>query len=245
MNDILDVLIRTLVAYFALLVLTRIAGRKQMAHLTFFDYITGITIGSIAGGMIFDLELELWLGVVAITAWFALLIFTDIVTLKLVPARKIFTSEPLLVILNGQILEENLGKKYYNINDLLMKLRSQGVFDPSQVAVGIVEENGKLSILKKAENEPLTPMSSMAPPPPHSPEALNMIGKEIIIDGKVMKENLRAANISEEWLEKQLKASGIDDYAQVAVAMLKPDGNLYIDLKKDIVPESQRQGYLW
>lgn len=245
MNDIADVLVRTLVAYFALLVLTRIAGRKQMAHLTFFDYITGITIGSIAGGMIFDLELELWLGVVAITAWFALLIFTDVITLKMVPARKLFTAEPLLVIHNGQILEENLGKKYYNINDLLMELRSQGVFDPSQVAVGIIEENGKLSILKKVENEPVTPASAIVPPQPHSALALNMIGKEIIIDGKLVVENLQAANISEAWLAEQLKASGIDDYGQVAVAMLKPDGNLYIDLKKDIAPESQRQGYLW
>ncbi|MBP2651023.1 MAG: hypothetical protein H6Q74_1848 [Firmicutes bacterium] len=232
--ELWNLIFRTTVAFFVLLLLIRLIGRKQISQLTFFDYITGITIGSIAGVVAIDTAIPLLAGMIPLVVWFFWIMVINILTLKSVPARKFIDGAPIMVIYDGKILEKNLGLKYYNINDLLMELREIGIFDPSEVQVAIAEPDGKLSALKKSHYQPLTVKDMNLPPAPQA--ASWFAGKELIIDGKVMEDNLTTFGIQRDWLNQQLQSQGITSTSEVLLATITPQGTLYLDKKKDPLP---------
>lgn len=151
MNDLLSIFFRTSLILGLLLIVTRILGRRTLIQLTFFDFVVGITIGNIAVLIISDKSVDILLivaSLMTVTIWVLIISF---VSMKSITARKILEAQPILVIYKGRILEDNLSKRYYNINDLLELLREQEVFSPSQVEAALIETDGALSILKKAD----------------------------------------------------------------------------------------------
>jgi len=206
-------------------------GRKQIAQLTFFDYVTGISIGSIAAVVAVDQSIELDVLIASLSVWTICMMITNYLTKNSVPARKIIDSHPVVVIHNGKILEEQLGRMHYNIDDLLMQLRIQSVFDPSEVELGIMEPNGELSIKKRPQfstvtNQDLNIIQS-------APLASEFTGRQLIVDGIVIDKELETLGVSTQWLSDQLKLQGIVDITDILVASIKPDGTLYIDKKID------------
>lgn len=121
---------------------------------------------------------------------------------------------PTVIIQEGKILENNLKKVKFDINDMLEEIREQGYFDISQIEYAIMEADGKFSILPKSEYRPLTTkdMNLKA-----SKEGLCA---NVIIDGKIMKNNLNLCNKNEEWLLKQLKVKGYSDLENILLATL-------------------------
>lgn len=237
-TEILNIALRTSLGFLVLFALTHLMGRKSISELTFFDYINGITIGSMAASMAVDESITVVSGVTSLGVWTLWVMIVNLITLKSVPARKIIDSEPMMVIHNGKILEDNLGKRYYNVQDLLMQLRMQGVFDPNEVEVGIMEPTGELSILKKASFQAVTAQDLNLSP--NNPGATEFIGKELVVDGKIIEKNLTENNLTKQWLESQLKSQGINDLTEVILASINPDGTLYVDKKEDQAPRNQR-----
>lgn len=137
----------------------------------------------------------------------------------------------VLVIYDGKILEEYLGRMHYNIDDLLMQLRIQNVFDPSEIELGIMEPNGELSIKKKPQFSAVTnqDLNIMKP----APLASRFTGRQLIVDGVVADKELEALGVSKQWLLDQLKLQGVADVSEILVASIKPDGTLYWDKKSD------------
>lgn len=225
-NEILEVLTHSLAVFFLLILLTRLIGKKFLAQMTFFDFVTGIIIGTIGGAYV-TTEVEgiyVLLSPIILTI---LVILTGFFTLKSVPARKLIEGEPLVMIQNGKIFEENLRKIRYNLDDLMMQLREKGVFDLDEVEFAILETHGQLSILKKSQNLPVTPKD------------LNISTKykgassEIIRDGRIVEQNLKQNNLTHEWLYNELASRNIKNIREVFLASLSTDGNLYVDLRKD------------
>ncbi|WP_093792614.1 YetF domain-containing protein [Sporomusa acidovorans] len=237
MEDIMDIVIRTSLGFVILFILTHIAGRKAVSQLTFFDYVNGITIGSIAAAMAVDSSIGMVAGVVSLGVWTVWIMIINFITLKSVPARKLIDSEPIMVIHNGKILEDNLGKRYFNVHHLLKQLRMRGVFDPNEIEVGIMESNGHLSILKKAQFQPVTAkdlnLSS------RGAAASQFVGKELVVDGTVIEKNLTESGLTRQWLESQLQSQGVTDLNEVTLATINPDGTLYVDKKSDQAPLNQ------
>lgn len=238
MEDIMDIVIRTSLGFVLLFILTHIAGRKAISQLTFFDYVNGITIGSIAAAMAVDSSIGIVTSLVSLGVWTGWIMIVNFITLRSVPARKLIDSEPIMVIHNGKILEDNLGKRYFNVHHLLKQLRMRGVFDPSEIEVGIMESNGHLSILKKSQFRPVTAkdlnLSSQGP------VASQFIGKELVVDGEVIEKNLTENGFTRQWLESQLQSQGVIDLKEVTLAIINPDGTLYVDEKRDQAPLNQR-----
>ncbi|GMA99325.1 DUF421 domain-containing protein [Pelosinus sp. IPA-1] len=227
----MELFLRVTLAFWVLLTLTRIMGRKQVSQLTFFDYVTGISIGSIAAVLAVDKDIPLVTGILGLVIWTTWAMILNIGTLKSIPLRKYIDGEPIMVIHNGKILEQNIGSKYYNVNDLMMELRENGVFDPSEVQIGIAEPDGKLSILKKPQLQPITPKDLNIQ---HStPNSHLAVGKELIIDGNIIMENLTVNKVDAKWLQQQLNNHGIVDISQIMIATMTPQGTLYIDKKQD------------
>ncbi len=227
MNEWLVVLVRSIIGFFSLLIFTRIIGKEQISQLTFFDYVLGITIGSIAASLTTDLSSRAWPHWVGLITWAALGYLMEIITLKWRYAAKVLEGEPDVVIMNGKILEKSLKKAKYRASDIIELLRNQGIFDLNEVSYAIIESNGQLSVLKKAENQPLTPKD------------MNIqvkdvgINIELIYDGILFTENLKQLNKTQAWLMEQLKAKGINDVSDVFLAIFNPDGSLYIDKYDD------------
>ncbi|PKM80788.1 MAG: hypothetical protein CVU89_12685 [Firmicutes bacterium HGW-Firmicutes-14] len=194
--------------------------------MTFFDFVTGITIGTIGGAYV-TTEVRGHYVLLSPIILTALVVLIGYVTLKSTPARKLIEGEPLVVIQNGKIFEENMRKIRYNMDDLMMQLREKGVFNLSEVESAVLEPHGKLSVLKKSQHLPITPKDlNMA-------TAYKGVSSEIIRDGHIVEQNLKQNNLTHEWLYNELSAKNIKDIREIFLATLSTDGNLYVDLRND------------
>jgi len=227
LNEGLVVVVRSVIGFFSLLIFTRIIGKEQISQLTFFDYVLGITIGSIAASLTTDLSSRAWPHWVGLLVWAALGYLMEVITLKWRYAAKVLEGEPDIIIMNGKILEKSLKKAKYRASDILELLRNQGIFNLNEVSYAIIESNGKLSVLKKPENQPLTPKTMNIQV---KDEGMSI---ELIYDGILFTENLTQISKNKAWLMEQLKAEGINDISEVFLAVFNPDGTLYVDKYDD------------
>lgn len=227
MNEGLIVLVRGIISFFSLLIFARILGKQQISQLTFFDYILGITIGSTASTLTTDLTSRAWPHWVGLITWSGLSIILQIITLKSKAASDYLDGVPTVVIQNGEILEDAMKKARYRLSDLLEQLRDKDVFDLTQVAFAILEKDGQLSVLKKAQFQTVTPKDLNLKPNQAS------LGSELIYDGVVLEQNLKSINKNTKWLHKQLKKYNVKHPSEVFVATFNPPDSLYVDLYKD------------
>lgn len=218
----LDILFRSIIAFAVLLLSTRLMGRKQLSQITFFDYIVGITIGSIAASMAVDESIPLADGVIALVVWCALPIIIGTLALNNLKFRTLIDGVPKILIQNGVILNENLKKEKYNIGDLLMQLRDKEIFDISEVEFAVLEPNGTLSVLKKSESQCPTKKDLNI-----SSEQAELM-TELIIDGEILQEHLKSIGKDKDWLLKELSKINVTDIKNIVFAGLLPDGKIYV-----------------
>ena len=226
LNEHLNLVFRSLVTYFVLLIFTRAMGRKQISKLTFFDYIVGITIGSIAGVVAMDKSVKIIDGVLSIGIWSLLTIVISEITLKNINLRLIIDSEPLLIIDKGKVIYKNMKKARYNMGDLLMQLRNKDVFNITEVEIAILEPDGKLSILKKSEFSMVTAGDMKI----QNPKAGMMV--DLILDGNILSSHLSQILKDENWLMSELKARKIKSIKDVIFAGIQADEQIYIVTKE-------------
>lgn len=229
MDTVMTTSLRTLVGFFVLLFLTRVLGKKQLSQMTFFTYITGIALGNIAGDMVVHRDIKLIDGITGLTLWALLTLTVEYISLKSSKARVLLDGEPTIVIKNGSILEKALASNKLNMDDLSMLLRTKNIFSVKEVDYAVLEPNGQLSVLKKIENEPVTKKDAQIVPTPRK-----YIPTELVVDGKIVRKNLQELNLSQEWLDNQLKMSGVAAIEEVFFAELQSDGSLYIDKRVDL-----------
>ncbi len=227
MNIYLETLLRTLLSIAVLLILCRLDGAKQISQLTFYDYIVGITAGSIAASLCTDRELSIWIALIGIVLFMLSSMLFSFLTNKSIMLRRLITGKPIMLIDQGNILYDGLKRIRFDINDLLRELRSQGYFDITQINYAILESNGMLSVLPKAADRPATAAEAGLTP------AENGIKANIIIDGKILKNNLKAMNKDEAWLNGELNAQKIQRIKDILLATLSDKGELNVYLKEN------------
>jgi uncharacterized membrane protein YcaP (DUF421 family) len=230
-------MIRSFVSFFALLILVRLMGKQQVAELNFFDYVVGITIGSIASTLSVQVNQNTTATLVGMGIWTILPILLAYLSLHNIWVRKVFEGEATVVVENGKILEKHLGKLRLTTDDLISQLRSQGVFNVADVEFALFETNGSLSVQKKSQKQPLTPSDL------NLPTQYEGLPTNLIEDGIILVDALRSLNLSKAWLHHQLKKQNIQEVSQVSLAQLDTKGNLYVDLQGDqpyfIIPTTQ------
>lgn len=222
----LEIALRAVGAYIGMLVITRLLGKEQIKELSPGDFVNAIAIGSIAAEMASDHKENVLYYIIAITIFGGLTYFTNLMSFKYRTARKLLEGEPTVIIHNGKILEKNMAKERYSIDNLTMQLREKDVFNIADVEFAILEPNGLLSVLLKSNKLSLTPSDL------NISTQYKGISSELIIDGKVVAQNLAQNNLSEQWLMEQLKQQGIN-LNQVNFASLDTSGQLYIDKIQD------------
>ena len=225
MDGYIEILIRAAGAFIGLLALTLFMGRKQLSQITFFDYVVGITIGSIAAVLAVDKSVGVIDGIIALLVWCAMPIIIGYVALKNIAFRRLIDGEPRIVIQNGRIINKNMGKDRYNMGDLLMQLRDKGIFDISKVEFAILEPNGKLSVLKKPQSSPGAPQNIS--------QGYKGLMTELIIDGHIIKEHLNIIGKDTKWLLGQLENRNVLNVYDVMFFGYMADGQIYISIKTD------------
>lgn len=235
MEETWVVAVRSIIAFLTLIIYTRVLGKQQMGNLTYFDYINGITIGSIAGTFATDLSSKSWIHFVALTIFTIITIIFQYITLKNRTISKLMDSDPTLIIQNGKILEQNLSKMRVKFDELTMMLRQKDVFDITTLDYAILEPDGSLSVVLKPENQPVTAKDMHMHPPK------SKLMTEIIIDGLLIKQNLEERHKDINWLSEQLKKQNIT-IQDIAFAAILPNDKLYVDLFKDKITEKIDMG---
>ncbi|MFJ7731685.1 YetF domain-containing protein [Lysinibacillus sp. NPDC097231] len=219
----LVIIIQTVIAFFVLLALTRFLGKKQLSHLTFFNYVTGITIGSIAANMVVLTTSQYKKYLISLIVWCALTFIISYISLKSGKIRVILDGQPTIIIKKGKIDKKALSRTHVNIDDLTMMIRQYQVFSITEIDYAILEPNGRLSILKKPEFQG-TQKSDMQ----ILPASPAFIPTEIITDGKLLEQNLLEVGKSKEWLNNELKKANIKAIEDVFYAEIQPDGKMFI-----------------
>lgn len=221
-----EMIIRSTFAFFAILLLARIIGKKQLSQLTFFHYVTGITFGSIAAEISAIVETPFLDGLVSLIWWTVLTLLVTFLTLKSKKARVLFDDKPMVVIQDGQLLPQNLKKSRLHTDELAMLLREQSIFSFDEVHYAVFETNGQLSVLKKPAARSATKQDVRADVsvPPIFPI-------ELVSDGQIIYENLQEYDLTEEWLLKKLRNKNIEAVSDVYFAQLLENGSLYISMK--------------
>lgn len=224
MPELVLILIRSIVAFLLLLIMTRIMGKKQISQLTFFDYCVGITIGSIAATMSVDQNVKIANGLLALLVWGLFPIILAYASLKSIHFSKIIDGKAAIIIKNGEILQKSMKKNMFTIDELMLSLREKGVFKVSNVEMAVLETNGKLSVMLKSDQQPLTPHTLGIPTEQeHGPTIL-------IMDGQLLKNGLKERGYSKEWLLAEVQKQGAKDFTEVFLAQLDSFGNVYVDL---------------
>lgn len=222
-----EMITRTTVTFTVLLFLARMLGKEQLSQLTFFNYVTGITIGSIAGEIVAHDDTHYLNAITSLVWWSILTIFVGYITMKSDKLKEILDDKPATVIKDGKILEKELKTSRLPMGDLMMLLRLQGVFSVKEVHYAVLETNGELSIFKKVSQQPATKQDVKA-----STTIPKYMPSQIISDGKIVKKNLHELSLTEEWVMNELKKQGIQNVKEVFYAEIETNGSLHID-KRD------------
>jgi uncharacterized membrane protein YcaP (DUF421 family) len=228
MEESLVVIVRACIAFFTMLIYARLIGKQQIGNLTMFDYINGITIGSIAGTLATDLSTKAFIHWLALTTFIILTVVLQFTNIKSRYLSKVINSEPVTLMQQGKILEDNLHKTRITKDELMVQLRSKNIFDPTEVEVALLEPDGSLSVLPKTEFQAVNKRDM------DIPIQRAKITTEVIVDGVLIKENLRQRLKNQAWLEQQLQRKGISNWKkEVSYAAILPNETLYVDKYED------------
>lgn len=221
------IIFKPTIAFILLLILARILGKKQMSQMTFFNYVTGITIGSLAANIITYNDESIWEEVIGLIWWCALTALLAYITLKSAKLRLIIDGQPALLVKNGIFQEKELKSTRISLEDFTMMLREQNIFSIKEVDYAILEPNGKLSILKVQDQ--LNVIRKDMNIPTSEPKYLP---SELIIDGRIVYKNLSDYGLNTQWLENELRHLKIDKAENVFYAEIQSDGTLYVAIKQ-------------
>lgn len=222
MKEIITIIIRCVIALTVLFTITKILGKKQVSQLSLFDYVIGISIGNFAAEIIINMETKFINGILAMIMFGLMAYIVDYLTLKSIILRRLFMGVPTTLIQKGKILEQNLKKVKFDTNDLLEECRSKGYFDISEIEYAVMESKGTLSILPKGEYKPVNIKDMNLKPKKQG------LVSNVIIDSKIMKNNLENMNKDENWLEQKLKEKGYKNKENILLATLDINEKLTI-----------------
>lgn len=224
---LLDTMFRSIMAVFALEILARINGPKQISQLSFYDYITGITIGSMAAVMAIDDQIPFWLPLASIIVFVLASYAEGKLTIHYLKIRKFVDGVPVVLIANGKLIQEHMKHAHLTVNDLLSEARVAGYFNLHDIAYAVMENSGKISFLPFCDVAPFTKKDGKVP---YSAPSLYV---NIVIDGELLHDELSAIGKNEEWFTHQCKEHHYGSYKDMLLAIADEQNNLYVWYKNE------------
>lgn len=223
---IIKTLVLTFTSIIVLFILAKLMGNKQISQLSTFDYINGITIGSIAA----ELSTEEWDNVLepltAMIIYGLVAVAISYISLTTMPLRRFFSGKTTVIFKNGKFYKKNLLKCKLDIGEFLTEVRAQGYFSIKDIECAYLESNGMVSVLPKSEKAPLTPYDMGMKPKKAEAEPI------LIMDGKILYKNLKQCGKDKQWLNEKVKEFGAV-ISDVFIAQADGENNLSVYVKTD------------
>ncbi len=221
----LIVFIRTLILYVVIVVVIRLMGKRQIGQLQPSELVVALVIADLAAVPMGNVGIPLVNGIIPIVTLFIMEELLSFISMKSVKARGVISGKPSILIERGIIIEEELRRLRYNLNDLLEQLRLKNFSNLEDIDYAILETSGQLSVIPKAENKPVT-IKDMD----FNPRIYHM-PVTVIIDGRLNSDNLHKVGLSNDWLQNELKHNRIESVKDVFFAYLNPEKKLVYQLK--------------
>lgn len=229
-----NILMRTLIILVILFILCKWMGNKQIAQMNMFDYIIGITIGSVAADISLDIEKDLIAGVLCLGLYCVIDRGISFINMRSNWFRRIFNGKSVILIDKGMILPSSLRKCKIDITELLSEARVSGYFDLREVDYAIMEMSGKISFLAKEEKRPLSKGDYLD----------RVVGSGyctcLVINGEVIEENLRCCKKNMEWLRREARVKGYREFGDIILMYMDENERVSIygeSGKKEVVSE--------
>lgn len=232
LKELGGVTLTTVLSIVVLFLLTKLMGAKQVSQMTMFDYVEGITIGSVAAELATDLETPLH-SLTALVLYGLAAVGISLWTSHSLTARRLLTGKPLVLLENGVIYRDNLKKAKLDLNEFLTYCRIAGWFDLSQLQTAILEHNGIVSFLPKETERPATP-SDLGQTPKKT-----VVQTPFVMDGRLLRGNIRQAGKEESWVHRALLRQGIRDEKEVLLALWDGGEKLTVFPMEPPRPDSQ------
>ena len=219
--ELVKLILTSFLSAASLFIIAKVMGHKQMSQLDFFDYITGITIGSIAAELATELE-KPWKPLVAMVVYGIITIILTLLTSKAPRLRKFINGTPTIIMNDGKIYRNNMKKAKIDLSEFMVLCRQQGFFNLDDIQTAVFEFNGRLTILPKATKRPVNPNDLNIIP---SSETINT---ELIMDGRILHDNLKRMGLDINWLQKELKYQGYKNTKQIILAVCDNNNQLTV-----------------
>ncbi|CAG9620470.1 DUF421 domain-containing protein [Sutcliffiella rhizosphaerae] len=230
----LEIAIRSFSIIIGLFIITKLLGKKQLSKLSFFEYIVGITIGDIAGTLSMDPDLHIKNGVTSILIWSLFPLVTSRIAIKSKRFRDFIDGNATIFVRDGKILEKNLRKEKYTIDEFLEQIRKKNIFSVDDIEFSALESNGDLSVMLKKEKQPAT-YGDLYPNVPNVKEP-----KTVIMDGEILDEPLGQIGMNRRWLEAELEKRNLQLH-DVFLAQVDSYGEMKLDLINDSLEKPQNK----
>ncbi|MCK1996535.1 DUF421 domain-containing protein [Psychrobacillus psychrodurans] len=209
MQDILIIIIRTFILYWFILLIFRLMGKREVGELSIFDLVVFLLIAEVAGFSLDDPQSSFINAIVPVLMLFFIQMGVSYFSLKSKKFRDVMEGEPSILIRDGIIVEKEMRKQRYNLDDLLQQLREQQIGSIQSVSYAFLESSGNLSVFKKEEEQYVFPL---------------------IIDGEIQHRHLEHIGKNEKWLIQELEQKQILNYKKIFYCSYENE-NLYIQLK--------------
>ena len=219
--EFLQIIILSFVAMVVLFLLTKLMGFRQISEMSFFDYVIGITIGSIAAEMSTNIELEWWKGITAMAVWAVIGVLLSVITQKSIKARHFISGEPIIIMQKGKIIKKNMKKAKLYIDDLIASARASGYFSLADIDCAIMETTGNISFMPTPLKRPLNPQDFNFAP------IREGLSYDVILDGQLLEKEIEKSPIGKNELKKMIANRDIS-LNNIAVASVDENKQLTI-----------------
>lgn len=221
MSDLPDIIIKTVVVFLSLLLCMRVLGKRQLGELELSELVVSILAADLAAVPLQAPELPLWYGLVPVAVLFLCELGFSLLTMKSVAARRLLCGKPCFLIREGVICQREMRRCRFTVDELTEELRGKDVSDPAEVRYAVLETDGTLNVVLYPEHRPVTAgQLGVAAPDAGYPIVL-------IEDGRLKRENLRAAGVTEAWVKKELRRRGCGGVQQVYALIRFGGGGVY------------------
>ena len=217
--EIIKIILTSFLSILSLFVIAKFMGHKQVAQLDFFDYITGITIGSIAAELATELEAP-WKPLIAMVVYGIVSVGLTLIACKIPKSRKFINGTPTIIMKDGKLYRKNMKKAKLELSEFMVLCRQEGYFNISDIDTAVFEYNGRLTILPNSDKRPLTPEDINLTPNQEK------ICTEVIMDGRIMHGNLKRIGLDIEWLKKELKKQKFNNEKEIYLGICDSNNNL-------------------
>lgn len=222
----LTAVVRTIILYLIIVIGIRLMGKRQIGQLEPSEFVLSLLIADLAAVPMQDFGIPIIMGIIPIVTLLCLSTILSVLTVRSIRVRALLCSRPSIVVQDGKILDREMVKNRFTVDELMEELRGAGITDLGSVKYAVLETTGRISVIPKKEEQPPTAAALGVP--------VEDTGLPVIVvsDGRILSENMKVRNLTDTWLREQLAVRGVGEISQIFLMTVDEAGNVYLSLRE-------------